>query len=302
MCGGHHGSLPVSVVTRFSFPFDSGTDIRVGNLSTSRYRLVPCNSSNYGYMSGGIYYDGTNAERFSYIERITFPFDSGIAAHVGYMTSGRDSLSSCNSSNYGYVCGGYSGVFYSTIDRITFPFDSGTATHVGNLSVTRKNESSFNSSNYGYVCAGEYNDGSHYHLSNIDRIAFPFDSGTATHVGNMLKLTYSHTSCNSSNYGYCCGGIEYPNYLSVIERVSFPFDSGTSVTIGNLTNVKDWISSCNSSRYGYISGGHHSDRYSTIDRITFPFDSGTATHVGNLSGTRCETSSTDGVDFVTMFV
>ncbi len=60
----------------------------------------------------------------------------------------------------------------------------------------------------------------------------------------------------------------------------------------------------NSTIYGYILGGWDgNNELSSIDRITFPFDSGTATHVGNLSDKRyTENSSTDGVDFVTMFV
>ena len=85
---------------------------------------------------GGI--DGTNS--ISTIDRITFPFDSGTASHVGNLSGSRNNSAGCNSSTHGYCMGEYGGGNrLSTIDRITFPFDSGTANHVGNLSVFRYN-------------------------------------------------------------------------------------------------------------------------------------------------------------------
>ncbi len=85
--------------------------------------------SDYGYSFGG--YDGGSN---SSIDRITFPFDSGISAHVRNMSGLRYHSAGCNSSNYGYSLGGYDSGSHSQIDRITFPFDSGTVTHVGTLS------------------------------------------------------------------------------------------------------------------------------------------------------------------------
>ena len=90
-------------------------------------------------------------------------------------------------SNYGYVCGEYGigGGISAAIDRFQFPFNSGTANRVGNLSGGRYRLSANNSSTYGYVCGGRV--GSDYDdvVSTIDRFQFPFDSGTASHVGNL---------------------------------------------------------------------------------------------------------------------
>ena len=166
----------------------------------------------YGYCMGGI--DGSNY--LSTIDRITFPFDSGTATHVGNLSGSRRYAVGCNSSNYGYAMGGNDGSnILLTIDRITFPFDSGTATHVGNLSENRYVSAGCNSSNYGYCMGG--GDGSNI-FSTIDRITFPFDSEIAIHVGNLSGSRRDIAGCNSSNYGYCMG--EYMDqivYLLSIE-------------------------------------------------------------------------------------
>ena len=207
-------------------------------------------------------------------------------------------------SNYGYVCGGDDGSRqFSTIDRFQFPFNSGTANQVGNLSRSRNHLSANNSSIYGYVCGGWGWSGSSY-FSTIDRFQFPFDSGTANHVGNLSGSRNHLSANNSSTYGYVCGGWHSNGSVlfSTIDRFQFPFDSGTANYVGNLSGSRDLLSANNSSTYGYVCGGFSSIYLSTIDRFQFPFNSGTANQVGNLSGNRAYLSATDGVDFVTMFV
>ena len=99
----------------------------------------PYPGTQYGYAMGG--YNGPN--QISIIDRITFPFDSGIASHVGNLSGSRTNNSGYNSSNYGYCIAGLNGANYlSAIDRIEFPFDSGTASYVGNLSAGRKEAAS----------------------------------------------------------------------------------------------------------------------------------------------------------------
>ena len=90
--------------------------------------------------------------------------------------------------------------------------------------------------NYGY-CMGGYNCSSS--LTTIDRIEFPFDSGTASHVGNLLEIfERMPAGCNSSNYGYCMGGFN-GNYFSTINRITFPFNSGTATHVGNLSRINE---------------------------------------------------------------
>jgi len=201
-------------------------------------------------------------------------------------------------SNYGYVCGGWSGGSrLSTIDRFQFPFNSGTANQVGNLSGSRGWLSSNNSSTHGYVCGGW--DGNY--LTTIDRFQFPFNSGTASHVGNLSGSRDNSSANNSSIHGYVCGGYSFDNnsWYSTIDRFQFPFDSSTVSQVGNLSGSKRELSANNSSTYGYVCGGYADlSCFSTIDRFQFPFSDGTANHVGNLSGSRfylsANNSSTHG--------
>ncbi len=262
ICGGSDfNDNRFSSVDRFTFPFDGGTVSHVGNLSSSiKYLPSACNSSDYGYIGYGAFYDGT---RISTIDRITFPFDSGTASHVGNLNHSGYRSTCVNNSNYGYFCGRYydQSVYdnSSQIERITFPFDSGVSSIVGNLTNGRNNTASCNSSNYGYIFGGYVyygsGDSNNESYSSIERITFPFDSGTATYVGNLTKINRNFDGFNSTNYGYVCGGIDDINKSS-----------------------------------------------SNIDRITFPFDSGTASHVGNLSTTRNSFAGVDGTDFCTLFV
>ncbi len=137
MCGGGSvGNNIHSFIHRFEFPFDSGTASNVGTLTSQRHVNGGCNSSQHGFTMGG--YVPPNVSTHSYIERITFPHDSGIGTIVGNLTGSRYVGAICNSAYYGYHLGGYDfSVGLSTTDRIEFPFDSGTASIVGNLSSNR---------------------------------------------------------------------------------------------------------------------------------------------------------------------
>jgi hypothetical protein len=168
-------------ISRITFPFDSGTGTYVGT-GPARHHPGGLNSSFYGFSCGG--YGGGNT---SIIDRVLFPFDSGTATQVGGLSTVRLITSTFNSSNYGYTATGYAWMVgqYSIIDRILFPFDSGTAIHVGNFYAALKERSSgCNSSFYGYnLGGGPYYSGTCF--SDVGRITFPFDSGTATYVGNL---------------------------------------------------------------------------------------------------------------------
>ena len=281
------GTYTISLTVTDEF----GTDVQI----KTDYITISANGTGYeyGYAMAGY---NPSVGYLSAVDRITFPFDSGIATHVGNLSGSKNALlTGYNSSNYGYSMGGNGGGSYiSIIDRITFPFDSGTATYVGNLSGNRYWASGCNSSNYGY-CMGGYN-GSNY-LSIIDRVTFPFDSGTATHVGNLSGSRYALSGYNSSNYGYATGGYNGSNQLFIIDRITFPFNSCTATHVGNLSSNRQIVSGFNSSNYGYTMGGIAANLYSIIDRITFPFDSGTATHVGNLSGTKERTIGCNSTNY-----
>ena len=98
-------------------------------------------------------------------------------------------------------------------------------------------------SNYGYNMGGGDNGG---YLSKVDRITFPFDSGTASIVGNLSANKGYSAGCNSSNYGYNMGG---GGYLSKVDRLTFPFDSGTASIVGNLSTSKYYSAGCDTTDF-----------------------------------------------------
>jgi len=138
---------------------------------------------------------------------------------------------------------------------------------------------------YGYNMGGN-NTGVSY--SSIDRILFPFDSGTASNVGSLNQNIINQASCNSTNYAFCLGGYGYTaaDNLSSIERFQFPLDSGSASIVGNLNNSARYKQGFNSSIHGYATGGNNGTIRSYMDRILFPFNSGTSTNIGILTNSR----------------
>ena len=137
-------------------------------------------------------------------------------------------------------------------------------------------------SDYGYSLGGANPDRTY-----IQRILFPFNSGTASQVGTLISTeNYFRAGCNSSNHGFSFSMQGY--FGTQIHRISFPFDSGVSSNVGNISYSVRLIASCNCSTYGYSMGGEMTgDAFMTnIDRIAFPHDSGAASHTGNLSSSK----------------
>ncbi len=123
---------------------------------------------------------------------------------------------------------------------------------------------------YGYIMGG-------YSHSTIDKIKFPFDSGTSTVIGTLSEGKTYCSYCNSSIHGYCLGGVS----TSLIERIKFHFESGTSELTGTLSFAGNhYRAACNSSNHGFIFG--HYQQTSNIYRLTFPHDSGSTTYVGTI--------------------
>lgn len=179
---------------------------------------------------------------------------------------------------YGYFCGGLNVAGNSSvIDRIEFPFDSGSAVAVGYLAYASDPDGPnavCNSSIYGY------NMGLHSEslkTQAIDRIVFPFDSGTSEYIGNLYESKVNAMGCNSSSFGYFMGGSDNnsgSNISDKIQRFEFSFDSGTASYIASFANTRNKSGSVNSSLYGYVTYGRSgttSTYLTTISRISFSF-------------------------------
>ncbi len=58
----------------------------------------------------------------------------------------------------------------------------------------------FPGADYGYVCGGEETFQNSVQESSIDRFSFPFDSGTATHVGNLSSSRNQNAGCDATDF------------------------------------------------------------------------------------------------------
>ena len=113
----------VVTIEKITFPFNSGTATVAGSTVQSRSKSGGFNSSKHGYTAAGWRSEGGGINYFSFIERITFPWSSGIATFTGYASFEGYKSASCNSSTYAFMMGGYNGsIRLSTVDRIQFPF------------------------------------------------------------------------------------------------------------------------------------------------------------------------------------
>ena len=141
--------------------------------------------------TGDIWYNPDSREAFIYIDEVWHNVE------ITPITPGH---------MYGYSIGGrVTSVATSLVDRIEFPFDSGTAVHVGNTAYRKENQNSgCNSSEHGFNFGGEAGSGTA--RSYIERITFPFASGSASSVGRLSGTRRRVTGFNDSTYGYAAGG------------------------------------------------------------------------------------------------
>lgn len=201
-----------------------------------------------------------------------------------------------NANDYGYYFGGCdpenaSGVT-STIDRFIFPFNDGNSSVVGNLTAAKQGMSACNSSINGYVSGGTNSDES-ADYSTVDRIAFPFNSGTGS-ASTILDYNKRYVAgCNCSLHGYVIGGVRSTNtvYHNIVKQW-FQFENYTYTTsVGNLSGsiARYGSTGVNSSLHGYIMGGTNgvnaTTHISTIDKFSFSHQNGVSTNVANFSGT-----------------
>lgn len=180
LIAGQAGSS-ITAIDKLTLANDS-TLIAAGSLSVARNNLAGFNSSTHGFAMGG--------NSLSSIEKLTFPFDSGVAPVIGNLTTNGYESCGCNSSIHGFNFGGTTKT--TKIDRLDM--GSGTsAVLVGNISTTRSECSANNSLYYGLVFSNVTNQ-----TSSVDRIAFPFNSGISNIVGYLTTSnTYSTATDNT---------------------------------------------------------------------------------------------------------
>lgn len=186
ICGGKNESnISINNIERFLFALDNITTSIESNLINNIHYSASNNSSIYGYTCGGL--DSLNTD---IINRFSFNVNMGSTTNVGTLNNQQSFSGANNSTQYGFVCGGN----FENINRINFAADSGMAHLSGNLENNREFVSANNSTTHGYICGGE-------NSNTINRMEFPFDSGTAISYSSLTTDIRSQTSATDGTDG-----------------------------------------------------------------------------------------------------
>lgn len=95
-------------------------------------------------------------------------------------------------------------------------------------------------------------DGKYYYGSSsawIDRILFPFDSGTSQTEGYSSPRASQHAGANNDTYGYVIGGYYSSLYISNVSRFIFPFYGGTATQVGTLADTGRMYACCDTTDF-----------------------------------------------------
>ena len=136
-------------------------------------------------------------------------------------------------------------------------------------------------------------------VSNVDRIDFSNDTGTANVRGPLSTDRGLLASVGNSNYGWFGGGFfPGPAKVSTVDRIDFSNDSGSTSVRGSLSAAK-YIgpSATGNSNYGWFGGGGLPAKVSTVDRIDFSNDSGTASVRGPLTSSKYNIGATGNSNY-----
>lgn len=225
-------------IEKYSFINESDSYIST-TLSVNKSRTSANNSLNYGYIYGGM--QNETEYILDNIEKISFSNDSEPASISASISVEKNMTTANNSSNYGYICGGWisNGNIQSDIEKFMFYLDNPNSHTCDNLTEEKCGSSANNSSNYGYIYGGTYYnaDSTHVYKDSIDRFTFPIDNANTILVNALNEDISFSAANNSSNYGYICGGSNIWD-LNSINRLTYSLDSGTITEVSILTENK----------------------------------------------------------------
>lgn len=259
VCGGYN----TNQVSKFIFPFDSGTSVYNNDLIEKNEALCSNHSTTYAYICGGKYQNNI----YSYIQRFMFSNDSMPINQISSLKNPSQYSTSNNSLYKGYVCSG--NWIYHDIAYFVFPLDIGETKDYGQLSYIYSG-CGCNSSEYGYVIGSIEVNNNILPTKNNEKFSFSTDPKQVINTVNLHTNFIEPTSCNSSTFGYISSGTELNNNsfanINQMDELNFSVDSGECVVFNNIENTKNMMAANNSTLYGYICGGYNSNN---VRRIQF---------------------------------
>lgn len=207
------------------------------------------------FVGGGIWQNlpDNTASYVSNIYRISFASDVSTAANTGGFIETVSSATATNNSAYQWFAGNlrsYSDqgrIASSNIYRIAFSTYENIASSRGKLTEARHSMSGTGTLDDGWFIGGSANNtlvaGA---VSNIQRLSYSNDTGTATNRGNLIVTRQGSSTSGNFNVSYISGGIRTSNpnndtaeYTSLVERLTYANDTSTISISGYPTRAYD---------------------------------------------------------------
>ena len=250
ICGGNNSNK----ISKFVFPFNSGSSLFINTLNDKNKNSSANHSSTYGYVCGGM--DGELI--YNKIQRLSFFIDTDPINKTGQLDICKQTLISTNSSTHGFVCSG--NLNNKQITNFKFPLDQGKTEISGNLTYVY-NGDAFNSSQYGYTTGSLIKTNTLLH-NNENNEKLIHSLNTISITTSTLSINYiCPKSNNSSQYGYITSGTSYTNgqyiFQTGFNEFDFAFDNSICSLHLNLSKTNTQMASNNSTQYGYICGGYN---------------------------------------------
>jgi len=292
--GGRNPSISpdeLSSVGRVDYSNDTATASPKGPLPIRVYNLGGTGNADFGYFAGG-----RTPSTVSTINRIDYSNDTATASPKGPLTNspelpkgisaranGFSALgpatiinkvsippSSVTPQNYGYAVGS------DNIVRWSFSNDSDVGVFVNTSPSYSTNDMAGTVTSTTHA----YWNRQYSNSPQIHRLDYANDTANPVQVGSLISNKTGAAGVHNADYGYWCGGIEYPGGSSFtptssVQRLDFSNDSANAVAKGNLSEARRNFRGVGNMNNGYLIGSG-----TLLTKIDFSNDTATSTSIG----------------------
>ena len=288
--GGNPGTR--STVDRIDYSNDTGTAPAKGPLSLARSYLAATGNSSFGYFAGG-----TSPGSGSTVDRIDYTNDTATATAKGPLSLARHNLAASSARANGFSALGPATI----INEVSIPPSAVTPQNygyaVGSNKIVRWSFSNDNdvgvfvntnpSYNMSDSMAATVTSTTHAYWNRqyanspeIHRLDYANDTANPVQVGSLISNKSSAAGVHNADYGYWCGGLEYPggssfSATSSVQRLDFSNDTANAVSKGNLSHAKKNFRGVGNMNNGYLIGSG-----TLLTKIDFSNDTATSTSIG----------------------
>ena len=228
--------------------------------TSSAYGYAAVGNRNYGYFVGGY--------NVTVVRRLDYSNDTAATVAKGPLSSVCPYASGTGNGNFGYINPAHP-AFQSQIERINYANDSASTEVKGPLTGGSSYRAATGDNNYGYWAGGTP---STYGGSNIYRVDYASDTGTASPKGNLSNSSYRQQGFSAKENGNPQSKIPAVPFFAGVQapfQPPFPFPR----PFPPLTS--GYAYSANGRAYGIVNPYGWSV-FSNVDRIDLSNDTATA--------------------------